>query len=57
MRRRLYEIVAARTGKSFEDIERDCDRNKWLSAEEAVEYGLVDRVLTSRTEAAHTAAG
>ena len=45
MRKRLYEILAADTGQTVEQIERDCDRNKWLEAHEAVNYGVVDQVL------------
>ena len=45
LRKRLYEILASETGQSVEQIERDCDRNKWLEAHEAVEYGCVDRIL------------
>jgi ATP-dependent Clp protease protease subunit len=45
LRKRLYEILAGNTGQSVEQIERDCDRNKWLNAEEAVEYGCVDQIL------------
>ena len=45
LRQRLYEILAEATGQSPEQIERDCDRNKWLSAAEAVEYGCVDSIL------------
>ena len=45
LRRRLYEILAADTGQAVDQIERDCDRNKWLDAREAVEYGCVDRVI------------
>ena len=45
LRKRLYEILARHTGQSTEQIERDCDRNKWLSAEEAVQYGCVDKIL------------
>ena len=45
LRRRLYEILASHTGQSVEQIERDCDRNKWLSAEEAVQYGVADEIL------------
>jgi ATP-dependent Clp protease protease subunit len=45
LRKRLYELLAERTGQSVEQVERDCDRNKWLDAQEAVEYGCVDRVL------------
>ena len=42
---RLYEIMAKHTGKPLEQIERDCDRNKWLDASEAIEYGLADKLL------------
>lgn len=45
LRQRLYEILAHHTGQSVEKVERDCDRNKWLDAAEAVEYGTVDKVL------------
>jgi ATP-dependent Clp protease protease subunit len=45
IRKRLYNILAARTGKKIEVIEKDCDRNKWLEAEEAIEYGLADKIL------------
>ena len=45
LRRRLYEIFSRHTGQSIEQIERDCDRNKWLNAKEAVEYGCADRIL------------
>jgi ATP-dependent Clp protease protease subunit len=53
---RLNEIMAKHTGQSMDRIERDTDRDNFLSAGSAVEYGLVDRVLTSRTEAPHSAA-
>lgn len=45
MRERLYRILNSRTGTAMEQIEKDCDRNKWLNAQEAVEYGLVDQIL------------
>ena len=47
LRDRMYKMVAGWTGKSPDQIHRDFDRNKWLFAEEAVEYGCVDRVLDS----------
>lgn len=47
-RKRLNEILAANTGKPLEIIERDTERDNYMTAEEAVEYGIVDRVLTSR---------
>jgi ATP-dependent Clp protease, protease subunit len=45
LRDRLYKLMAEFTGKPQETIHRDFDRNKWLFAEEAVEYGCCDRVL------------
>ena len=46
MRNELYEIMAKHTGKTFEEIEKDSDRDNWMTANEAKEYGLVDEVLT-----------
>jgi ATP-dependent Clp protease protease subunit len=45
LRDRLYKLMSDYTGKTTEQIHRDFDRNKWLFAEEAVEYGCADRVL------------
>lgn len=47
----LNEILARNTGQSVEQIERDTDRDNFMSADEAVAYGLVDRVLASRASA------
>jgi len=44
LRERLNEILSERTGKPVEQITRDTDRDFWLSAPEAVEYGLIDQV-------------
>jgi ATP-dependent Clp protease protease subunit len=49
---RIYEILAEGTGQDVEKVERDCDRNKWLDAAEAVEYGCVDQTLTRIPESA-----
>jgi len=46
MRNELYDIMAKHTGKTFQDIEKDSDRDNWMTATEAKEYGLVDEVLT-----------
>jgi ATP-dependent Clp protease protease subunit len=45
IRDRLYDIYSHATGKTAQQIERDCDRNKWLDDHEMLAYGLVDRVL------------
>jgi ATP-dependent Clp protease protease subunit len=47
-RRKLNEILAANTGQPLEVIERDTDRDHWLTAEEAVSYGLIDSVVKNR---------
>lgn len=45
LRYELYNILASHSGKTFEDIEKDSDRDNWMTAKEAKEYGLVDEVL------------
>lgn len=45
IRERLYRMYADATGKTYDQIARDCDRNKWLDEREMLEYGLVDGVL------------
>ena len=50
LRTRLYDILAKHTGQTTEKIETDCDRNLWLDAAEAVDYGLADRVLQKAPE-------
>lgn len=47
---RLNEILAKHCGQSIQTVEKDTDRDNFLSAEDSVEYGLVDAVLTSRAE-------
>ncbi len=46
LRDELYNILANHTGQTFEAIEKDSDRDNWMTAKEAVAYGLVDEVLT-----------
>ena len=47
-RDKLNRLLSAHTGKSLEVIERDTERDNFLSAEDAVEYGLIDRVITKK---------
>ena len=51
LRERLNEVLAAHTGQPLEKIALDTERDNFMGAEEALEYGLVDRVLSSRSEA------
>lgn len=45
IRERLYRIISGHTGKEYETIAHDCERDYWLDAEQAVEYGIGDQVL------------
>lgn len=47
-KRKLNEILSANTGKSLEEIEHDCERDNFMTAEEAKEYGLIDKVIYKR---------
>ncbi|MBQ5608830.1 MAG: ATP-dependent Clp endopeptidase proteolytic subunit ClpP [Rikenellaceae bacterium] len=47
-KRELYDILSLHTGQPIKKIERDADRDYWLSSEEAKAYGLIDEVLTKR---------
>ncbi len=47
-REKLNSILAANTGRPLEEIERDTERDNWKTAEEALEYGLIDHVVTNR---------
>ena len=48
IKNRLNAILAANTGKSVEEVERDCERDHFMTAEEAMAYGLVDKVISKR---------
>ena len=52
LKRKLNEMMAQHTGQPIETIERDTDRDNFMGAEDAVKYGLVDRVLKNRSESA-----
>jgi ATP-dependent Clp protease protease subunit len=49
---KLNEIMAKHTGQKIETVEKDTDRDNFLSADQSVQYGLVDKVLVNRTESA-----
>ena len=50
MRKRLNQIIARQTGQPLEKVEKDTDRNYWMGAEAAVEYGIVGRVIANEAE-------
>ncbi len=48
LRKELYDILANHTGKSVKEVEKDADRDYWMTATEAKEYGLIDEVLIKK---------
>lgn len=46
LKKELYQIIAGHSGQSFEKIEEDSDRDYWMKAEKAKEYGMIDEILT-----------
>jgi ATP-dependent Clp protease protease subunit len=51
VKKQMAELIAEHTGQSIEQIEKDSDRDRWFSAEEAKDYGFVDHVFTRSTDA------
>ena len=50
LKEKLNKILADHTGKSIEEVARDTDRDNFMSAQEAMAYGLIDKVITSRND-------
>ena len=48
IKKNLNRILAENTGKTIETVERDCERDHFMSAQEALEYGIIDQVITKR---------
>ena len=46
----MAELIAGHTGQTVEQVQADSDRDRWFTAEEAKEYGIVDHVITTRGE-------
>ncbi|MBK9394253.1 MAG: ATP-dependent Clp protease proteolytic subunit, partial [Uliginosibacterium sp.] len=49
-RERIARVVAKQTGKSFEDVSADMERDYWMSADDAIAYGIVSKIITSHAE-------
>ena len=49
-KRRMAELTSFHSGKKIEDVQRDSERDRWFTAEQAKEYGLVDKVILKRGE-------
>lgn len=50
LRKSLYDILAKHSGHTYEKIEQDCDRDLWMSAEDAKKYGLIDEVVVPKVK-------
>jgi ATP-dependent Clp protease protease subunit len=48
IKKTLTEALALHTGKSYDQVYADCERNNWMTAQEAAEYGLIDKVIEKR---------
>jgi ATP-dependent Clp protease protease subunit len=46
----LYEIIALHTGNPYEKVEKDSDRDYWMTSQEAKEYGMIDEILQKTTD-------
>ena len=55
LRERINRLIALETGQGLEKVSEDTDRDYWLNAEEALEYGLISRIIASRAELEPTA--
>ena len=49
-KKKLIRLIADETGRSETEVEKDCDRDHWLTAEEALSYGLVSRIISRRAD-------
>ena len=50
IKERMNRLLAQNTGQPYEKIVRDTDRDNWMTPEQALEYGLIDRIYTTRKE-------
>jgi len=49
-KQRINKLISDETGRAFEQVEKDTDRDYWMSVDEAIEYGIVTKVVKSVTE-------
>lgn len=48
LKKELYEIISEKTGQTYDKVQKDGDRDYWMSATEAKSYGMIDKILTKR---------
>ena len=50
LKKELYDIIASHSGQAYDKVEKDSDRDYWMTAEEAKEYGMIDEILVRNTK-------
>lgn len=50
LKKELYDIIASHSGQTYDKVEKDSDRDYWMTAEEAKEYGMIDEILVRNTK-------
>jgi ATP-dependent Clp protease, protease subunit len=50
LKKELYQIIALHSGNTMEKVEKDADRDYWMTSEEAKEYGMIDEILQKQTD-------
>jgi ATP-dependent Clp protease protease subunit len=50
LKKELYDIIALHSGQAYDKVEKDSDRDYWMTAEEAKEYGMIDEILVRNTK-------
>jgi ATP-dependent Clp protease protease subunit len=50
LRKELYTIIAEQSGKSYDQVHEDSDRDFWMTSEEALAYGMIDEVLVKKSK-------
>ena len=53
-KREMAELIAQHTGQTFDQVTEDSDRDRWFTAQQALEYGMVDHVISRATQAGGT---
>lgn len=48
-KKEIYDFICTCTGKSYSQVSEDCDRNFWMTSQEAAQYGIIDSVVTRET--------
>jgi ATP-dependent Clp protease protease subunit len=48
LKKDLYETIVEQTGKTYEEVEKLCDRDSWMTAQEALDFGIIDEIIRKK---------